>query len=116
MSMFEDDRFQWRETYFVLFDSTKRPLLSEVEQAVRTLGGDLQLKNASADEDGRIESLTVQSAEDFAALDISYLSGDEVVVQREELAMELKKTGGADAKGLARLARSDARFDIMHFE
>ena len=27
MSMFENDQYRWRETYFVLFESAKRPKL-----------------------------------------------------------------------------------------
>ena len=32
MSMFEDSRYRWRETYFVLFDAKKRPTLKSVDQ------------------------------------------------------------------------------------
>ncbi len=32
MSTFERENFQWRETYFVLFDADKRPTLARVEK------------------------------------------------------------------------------------
>jgi hypothetical protein len=32
MSMFEDNRYRWRETYFVLFDAKNRPKLQTVSQ------------------------------------------------------------------------------------
>src|SRR5438045_9194744 len=32
MSTFENDRYRWRETYFLLFDSTKRPAMEQVRK------------------------------------------------------------------------------------
>ena len=35
MSTFEDGRFRWRETYFVLFPAEKRPSLKLVHKTLR---------------------------------------------------------------------------------
>ena len=37
MSTFEDDRYRWRETYFVLFPATRRPKLKVVENKLAAL-------------------------------------------------------------------------------
>lgn len=116
MSTFENDEYQWRETYFVLFDSTRRPQLKDVEKAIRKLGRDFDLVEPTADEAGKLESLTVRSDEDFAALDISYLDGEEATSQAIALAGEMEESKSADAETLARLCRYDARFDVLHFE
>jgi hypothetical protein len=118
MSTFERDEYKWRETYFVLFDSEKRPSLKKVERMLHNLSDRFQLTNAVADDDGRFESITVISPDDYAALDISYVSGEEVVEQVETLQQELKGSA-ADAEErekLARIKKCDARFDLLHFE
>jgi len=81
MSMFESDSFQWRETYFVLFDSAKRPTLKKMVATLQELGGQFQLNSSQGDDDGMFESLTLLAPDDFAALDISYVEGEEVTEQ-----------------------------------
>jgi hypothetical protein len=118
MSTFERDEFKWRETYFVMFDSAKRPTLKTVERVLRDLSERFELSNGSADEDGRFESITVMSPDDYAALDISFESGEEVLEQGAALEQEMKSSA-ADQEERARLARlpkCDARFDLLHFE
>ena len=46
-----DDRFEWRETYFILFPSGKRPALKQVEKAVRKLGVHFELSGQEADDE-----------------------------------------------------------------
>jgi hypothetical protein len=118
MSMFENDQYRWRETYFVLFESSKRPTLEKVQQALLKLNSRFALTNLSANEAGSLESLTVLSPDDFAALDISYLDGEEVLEQGAELAEELDTTDcrGEDRVRLNRIRQCNARFDVLHFE
>lgn len=118
MSMFESDNFRWRETYFVLFTVGKRPSLRKVEQVVARLKDRFELTHPSADDEGLFESLTVMAPDDYAALDISYVEGDEVAEQVEQLIKDLKTTTlqPGDMEKLARLPKCDARFDLMHFE
>jgi hypothetical protein len=118
MSMFERDEYKWRETYFVLFDSAKRPTLGQIEDMLRGLNDRFEMLNPTADDDGRFESITVMSADDYAALDISYEVGEEVVEQAKTLHQELKSSVVDDEERakLAQLLRCDARFDLLHFE
>lgn len=118
MSLFQDKEFEWRDTYFVLFQRAKRPQLDLVRTAVQKLNSHFEITSASGDDDGLFEAMTVRSPEDGAALDISFLEGEDVVEQRESLARELKGSirESADEKKLARLPRCDARFDVLHFE
>lgn len=118
MSMFEDDQYCWRETYFVLFDSARRPSLKAVQDVLGKLGGRLTLVNGVAGEAGEFESITVLAPDDFAAVDISYLAGDEVREQGTDLAREMEQSGDAEGRKdqLARLRRYDGRFDVLHFE
>jgi hypothetical protein len=110
-----DDRFEWRETYFILFASAKRPSLSDVEKAVRRLGSQFEFSGQEADDCGLIETLHIRSPEDHSALEIDFLSGDEVLVQAEDLIQQMR--GETDERDkLARLKKCDARFEIMHFE
>ena len=113
MSMFEDRRFRWRETYFVLFHSSDRPTLTSVEQALGALNERYQLKELKANDNGRFESLTLLSPDDFAALDICYTTGAEVLEQGAELAGDM---GKANVEAAERIRHCDARFDVLHFE
>jgi hypothetical protein len=116
MTMFETERYQWRETYFVLFQSSKRPALAKIESTLRKLGSHYQLTDQQADEAGLFESLTLLSPDDFAALDISYLSGEDVEDQVATLVDEMRPGEGGEAAKPKQLSKCDARFDIMHFE
>jgi hypothetical protein len=117
MSTFEDDRYRWRETYFVLFPAEKRPALKVVEKKLSSLSKRYLLSNRSADSEGRLESLTVVSPDDFAALDICYTSGQEVIEQADELIQELNPTlEPAQRMVLKRIKQYDGRFDVLHFE
>ena|SRR6185295_17006734 len=118
MSTFERDEFKWRETYFVMFQSSSRPSLKKVERMLRGLSDRFELTNAVADDDGRFESVTVLSPDDYAALDISYETGDEVVEQGAALYEELKSSAAdpEERAKLNRLPKLDARFDLLHFE
>jgi hypothetical protein len=118
MSMFERDEYKWRETYFVLFDSAKRPTLSQIEEVLRDLNERFEMLNATADEDGRFESITVMSPDDYAALDVSYEAGEEVVEQAKALNQEMKSSAADNEERakLKQLLACDARFDLLHFE
>ncbi len=118
MSMFENDQFRWRETYFVLFEAAKRPKLKAVVKKLTSLNRRFTLTNPATGEQGLFESLSVLAPEDFAAVDICYVTGDEVREQAAELAKELK---GPDCSPdelakIERLTGLDGRFDVLHFE
>lgn len=118
MSLFGDTQYQWRETYFVLFREGDRPLADKV---VKALTGDdrrFQVTDVRGDENGRLDSLTLKSPDDFAAMDISFVNGDEVTEQIDELGREIAKAtlDDEEREKLSMLANCDARYDIFHFE
>jgi len=118
VSMFENDQYCWRETYFVLFDAKNRPKLEAMRKALAHLKTHFTLANLTANDEGYVESLTVVSPDDFAALDVCYVDGDEVVEQGAELLKEMDSTDGTadDLNKRERLRRSTGRFDVLHFE
>ncbi|MBX3413038.1 MAG: hypothetical protein KF708_10155 [Pirellulales bacterium] len=116
MSLFDDERFQWRETYFVLFQNEKRPKLEAVVRLLRGLNPRCVIEASQSDEKGRLEQLTILSPDDYAAIDISYIYGEDVIAQVDEIAGELRETRDFDVEKLTKLATADARFDVMHFE
>jgi hypothetical protein len=118
MSTFEDPNYRWRETYFVLFDVKKRPKLQTVAKTVQALNNRYELRNFTADDHERIESLTVISPEDYAALDICFTCGDEVREQAVALVADLKKFAGDSGAVIPveKLLSYNGRFDVLHFE
>jgi hypothetical protein len=109
-----DDQLEWRDTYFILFEQSDRPTLTQVEAAITEASRRLKLENLEADDDGLFESVLVQAPQDNAALEISYETGDAVVQQSAELAKQLK--GELKSKELKQMLKADARLDVMLFE
>src|SRR5688572_22381457 len=109
-----DDQLEWRDTYFILFDQSDRPTLTQVEAAITESSRRLKLENLEADDDGMFESVLVHAPQDNAALEISYETGEAVVAQSADLAKQLK--GELDKKQLAKILQADARLDVMLFE
>jgi len=124
VSLFEDDMYVYRDTFFVLFERKNRPTTEQVWAALSSLGSRYELVPQAAEqekgEDGQatMESFTLRSPYDFSAMDIAYVEGSEVQQQVKELLEEFKSMtlDGAEAKMVALLAKCDARFDIFHFE
>jgi hypothetical protein len=108
------DELFWLETYFILFPSSRRPTLAQVEHALAGADPRLQLENLAADDDGLFASLLVESAEDHAAVEVSYEVGDAVIEQNLEWAKQLQKQ--LSPKRLQQLITADARLDVAHFE
>jgi hypothetical protein len=112
--MENDEQLEWRDTYFILFQSADRPTLTQLEAAITEATPRVSLENLEADDDGMFESVLVQAPDDNAALEISYETGEAVIEQTTALAKQLKKELKPDQ--LARLLRCDARLDVMLFE
>jgi hypothetical protein len=88
MSLFADGRYQWRETYFVLFDRQHRPLAADVKHVLAELGSRIEIHELAAEEAGKLESMTVLSHADAAGMDVTYVEGDEVKEQIAQLRQE----------------------------
>jgi hypothetical protein len=118
MSTFENDRYRWRETYFLLFDSAKRPAMDQVQKLLKRVNRQFEVHNPRVDDEGGFESLTVLAPAACAALDISYVDGEEVHEHTVELRRDFRDsaTSPEERGKLDRLAACDARFDILHFE
>jgi hypothetical protein len=118
MSLFADDRYQWRETYFVLFEQKHRPKVEDVKRALSDLDSRISLAHVQPTKEGLLESMTVLSHADAAGMDITFVSGDEVQEQLVELKEEWqqRKLDSREKLRLQQLLKSDARFDVFHFE
>lgn len=118
MSTFEREGYQWRETYFVFFDRARRPSLKQIEKRLHKLSKRFRLESGTADEEGHFESITLVSDSDFAAVDIAYEEGEEVVEQAGIMTKEFKlsQLDADEREKLERLPKLNARFDLLHFE
>ena len=118
MSLFANSRYQWRETYFVLFQRKHRPKAADVKRALAELGSRIEVQELTADPEGYLESLTVVSHADAAGMDITYVDGPEVREQLAELRQQWKRRP-AEPRERAHLERAlaaEVRFDVYHFE
>lgn len=118
MSLFERPEFQWRETFFILFDQTKVPTPDQVAATLTDLGKRMDVGEIRLDDAGKIEAVTVLSPDDFAGMDLVFVSGEDVAEQLPELVRELTENAiTADEKEqVETIAAATARLDILHFE
>jgi hypothetical protein len=116
MSLFGNDRYKWRETYFVLFRREDHPTAEAVANSLET--GNNKVTNVNGDMEGRFESATVQSSEDFSGMDVTFVAGEEVRDHVKELLNDFAKQTltSEDEEKLNLLGECDSRFDIFHFE
>ena len=114
MSLFENSDYRWRETCFVLMSSESRPQLDAMREQ---LGKVFEVDSAVANDDGSLVSMTLYSPNDFSAMDICYVDGEEVIEQLEDLLKDLKQDAEEDTLSqLPRIAQCNARLDVLHFE
>ncbi|MBJ42897.1 MAG: hypothetical protein CMJ80_06385 [Planctomycetaceae bacterium] len=118
MSLFENEEYQWRETFFILFQEENRPDAAQVETLLREIDPRYRVSNVRATDTGLLESLTLESPDDYSAMDISLVYGDEVTEQTTELMAELIQGAETNEEKLQieSLATCRCRFDIYHFE
>jgi hypothetical protein len=117
MSLFENEQYRWRETYFVLFDAQNRPTTKQVTDALQQVNERYQIGDARQDDAGLLEALTILSPDDNAAMDISFVSGEEVQEHTQELVEEMSGlVGKKELPRLKKLPEFDARLDVFHFE
>ena len=117
MSLFGNDEYQWRETYFLLFRESDRPLTEQVSAALEDCDR-FELTEIRSGDNGRFESLTLKSPDDFSGMDVTLVTGDEVSEHVEELLRDMIKTTLTDEERdkLDDLGDCNCRFDIFHFE
>jgi hypothetical protein len=118
MSLFADSRYQWRETYFVLFDHKQRPKVADVKRVLAELAPRIEIREIAENESGQLETMTVLSHADAAGMDVTYDEGEEVKEQVLQLRQEWKgkKPSDKEKPHLARALHADARFEVYHFE
>lgn len=117
MSTFERDGYEWRETYLLFFDSARRPTLEAAEARLKRANPQFEFEDGVTDDDGLLESLTVISSADFAAVDICFDDSDEIQHQASETAAGYKpaQLDAEERHKVAKLAKCDARYDLLHF-
>ena len=102
----------------MFFERARRPSLKQLEKLLHKLSKRFTLDGGAADDEGHFESISLVSESDFAAVDIAYEEGDEVLEQAAAMSKEFKHSqlDREERKKLERLPKLDARFDLLHFE
>ena len=118
MSLFEDDRYEYRETCFVIFPSENRPGVEVLLAALEGLGDRYRVSAPERTPDGEFDSVSIRCPFDRSAMDISYVSGDDVRDQVGEWREEFRQftLSDTDLAKLETMERYESRFDIFHFE
>jgi len=118
MSLFASDQYRWRETYSVLFREADRPSARQLRKTLEGLGEGYRVTDVTSGPNGHVEAMTLLAPADFAGMDLSYVSGEEVREQIEQLKAERRKKAVSkkEQEKLQRLSECDARFDIFHFQ
>ena len=118
MSLFEDSAYIWRETFFLMFDRANRPDIDNVQACLADMGTRYELIKSQANDDGEIVSLSMRSPQDFSAMDIVFVEGEEVKANLDEMLTELRAQTMTteEREKLLTLESCNVRLDILHFE
>lgn len=118
MSLFENDEYRWRETYFVMLKSGSRPTGEAVQSILKRLNRRYDLGTPLTNDSGQLQSMYLYSPDDNAAMDISYIEGDEVTEQIDEMIDDIKSSASNDVERdlVRQLPECNARLDVFHFE
>lgn len=117
MSLFEDENYQYCDTFFVFFDNGNIPSLKDLVDTIQSGGERYHTENAR-ENDGKFESITVRSPHDSSAMDIILVNGSEVSEQVAEVVGELRNMSldGDDFNKLVKIEKANARLDVFHFQ
>ena len=117
MSLFENEQYEYTDTFFVFFDRENLPEADAVKTAIAELGSRYEFGKMSFREE-QFESMTILSPQDFSAIDIVLDLNTEVVTQIEDLADEFRALtlNGDDREKLVKCKKMNSRFDLFHFE
>lgn len=117
MSLFENEKYEYCDTFFIYLMDENRPTLDAVNAALQELGQRCVVENAK-EKGGKFESATIKFAADCSAMDIVYVNGPEVIAQLGEIKEDLRTiTLTLDSQNaLKKMGKCEARFDIFHFE
>ena len=87
MSLFKDGQFVYRDTFFVYFQQSDRPTAEQVQAVLAELGDKYECGELRQS-DGKFESISVRSPQDYSAMDITFVAGDEVREQVKDMMNE----------------------------
>lgn len=118
MSMFDDNRFCWRETYFVMFDADKRPETAKLVRSLKRMHNRHEIRAIRSDAEGRLISLCVIAPNDSAAVEIQYRGDTDVQHEFAALAGELERheLTEKERKKIATAKTCNAKIEVLHFE
>ena len=118
MSSFDDVNYRWRETYFVFLRSADRPTVEDLQKLFGRLKKQFELADVKGDEVGRLETARVLAPSANAAIDISFVEGEEVIEQIKLLREEFKAMADSPEEQLklTRIRQCDSRLDVLHFQ
>ena len=117
MSLFEDEAYIYRDTFFVYLKEENRPATQAAADCFAELGAKYEVGEIR-ELDGRFGSVTVKSPQDYSAMDIAFVTGEEVTEQIQDLMLEFRTMTltGDDREKLENFQQCNARFDVFHFE
>ena len=117
MSLFEDENYMYRDTFFIHFNGENRPAGKDVQACIAAIDDKYEISDLKETEDGFV-SIEVRSPHDSSAMDIIFVEGEEVDEQVKELLVEFQSMTltGDDMGKLKVLTDCNARLDIFHFE
>jgi len=117
MSLFENDLYEYCDTFFVFLKQENIPTTEAIETALAELGSRYIVENVKSNE-GKFVSATVRSPADCSGMDLTFVAGEEVDDQLKGLGEELRNiTLHGDVHGsFKKLLAANVRYDVFHFE
>ena len=117
MSLFENEKYEYCDTFFIYLKRENRPTLEQVSNALAELGNRCVVENTQETE-GKFESATIKFASDCSAMEVAFVQGPEVESQLSEIKEELRlmTLTPESMQAVQKMGKCECRYDIFHFE
>lgn len=117
MSLFEENDYEYRDTFFLYLKDDQRPTVEQITNLFQQLGPKYEISNLK-ERDGYFGSVSVKSPQDSSAIDITFVTGEEVLEQIHNMMLDFRTMTlvGDDREKLEKFQQCNSRFDLFHFE
>ena len=115
--LFDDPRYHWRETYFVLTKRELRPPSEKVKSGLFKVLPGLVIRSEEQDAEGRLSLLSAVSEDSHAGIEIVWNEGPRLSEEIAQLVDELQNEAEEqDRLALERAREATAKIELLHFE
>lgn len=117
VSLFEDQRFEYCDTFFIFFEEDRRPGTTAFTNQIADLSNRC-IVDRVGDKEEFLETATLRFPADCSAMDLVFVRDEDIATQIDQIQAELRLMTATEEsrKKILKMSSCNARYDIFHFE